>query len=82
MAKKKQVAEFRKDAEIPEDRKEFIAAWRDLSKYPSVSDVGAAFGISRQAASLRAQKLRRDKFDCPSREGTNVFLKRITGGGK
>ena len=64
------------------DVQAFVAAWQDLATFPSAQDVAAHFGISRQAAALRARACRKHGVECKTRKGTNVFLVKATKGAK
>ena len=49
-----------------EDSNEFIAAWNDLTGFPTVADVAIALGISYQTARNRATILRAVHRNDPS----------------
>lgn len=62
------------------DVQAFVAAWQDLATFPSAQDVADHFGISRQAAALRARACRAHGVECKTRRGTNYFLVKATKG--
>ena len=64
------------------DVQAFVSAWQDLATFPSAQDVAAHFGITRQAAALRARACRKHGVECASRRGTNYFLVKATKGTK